>query len=216
MLLAATATVVVIAATVVVVIAAAVVVVVAAAVIAAAAQTVDFTVGRAENRAEAAAALRFCGGREHIQREADIFKITAGVTGHSGGGAGFRHAAAQRIDHHIHCAEQFYDSKQADGNIDCHRGTHGSVAVGYRDGITFAAIVVMMVTRVAAGREAQFRLQGNGLAFCNGEGAAVGIAAAIELVGGGGHVGFRGTKERYPQVIAVCGRNAADETAKWK
>ena len=193
------------------------VIVIAAAVVAAAvitAQTVDFTVGRAEHGAEAAAALGFCGGRKHIQREADIFKIAAGVTGHSSGGAGFRHAAPQRIDHHIHRAEQFYDGKQADGNIDRHRGTHGSIAVRYGDGITFAAVVVMMVAGVTAAiGESQFRLQGNGLAFCNGEGAAVGIAAAIELVGGGGHVGFCGTKEGHPQIVAVCSGDAADETA---
>ena len=113
-------------------------VVISAAVIAAAAQTVDLAVGRAEHGAEAAAAFRFCGGGEHIQREADIFKIAAGVTGHSGGGAGFRHAAAQRTHYHIHRAEQLYDGEQADGNIDRHRGTHGSVAVGNGDGVAFA------------------------------------------------------------------------------
>ena len=173
-------------------------VVISAAVIAAAAQTVDLAVGRAEHGAEAAAAFRFCGGGEHIQREADIFKIAAGVTGHSGGGAGFRHAAAQRTHHHIHRAEQFHDGEQADGNIDRHRGTHGSVAIGNGDGVAFAAAVVMVVAGVTAAvaaaaiRETQFRLQGNGLAFRNGEGAPVGIAAAVVQVGGGGHVGFRG------------------------
>ena len=72
----------------------------------------------------------------------------------------------------------------------------------------------MMVAGVTAAiGESELCLQGNGLAFCNGEGAAVGIAAAIELVGSSGHVGFRGTKEGHPQIIAVCGGDAADETA---
>lgn len=63
---------------------------------------------------------------------------------------------------------------------------------------------------------AQVRLQGNGLAFCNGEGATVGIAAAIELIGGSRDIGLCGTEQSYAQVIAVGSGDATDETTKWQ
>ena len=128
------------------------VVIVAIVPVAAAAQTIHFTVGGTEDRAKAAAGFRFCGGREHIQREPDVFKITAGVSGDSSIGTGFRHTSAQRIYHHIDGTEQFYDGEQTDGYIDCHRCAHSCVTVGYRDGVTFAAIVVMIMAGVTAGR----------------------------------------------------------------
>ena len=126
--------------------------------IAATAQRVDFTVRTAVNRAKAAAALRFCGRGEHIQREADVFEVSAGVPGNGGIGAGFRHASAQRVDHHIHGTEQFYDGEQTDGNIDRHRGTHGCVAIGYAATAAVAAIVVVMAGIAAGGRIPQVRL----------------------------------------------------------
>ena len=173
------------------VIAAATAMIVAIVSVTSAAQTVDLAVGRAEDGAKAAAALRFCGRRKHIQREADIFEVSAGVPGNSGIGAGFRHTSAQRIDYHIHSAEQFYDGEQTDGNIDCHRGTHGCIAVRNGNGVTFTAVVVMVMAGVAAvAGIPQICLQGNGLTFCNGEGAAAGIAAAVVQISSGGNVSF--------------------------
>ena len=169
------------------------VVIVAIVPVAAAAQTIHFTVGGTEDRAKAAAGFRFCGGGEHIQREADIFEVSAGVSGDSSIGTGFRHTSAQRIYYHIDGTEQFYDGEQTDGNVNRNRRTHGCIAIGYSDGITFAAIVVMVVAGVTATiRIAQICLQGNGFAFCNGEGAAVGIAAAVVQIGGSGDIGFCG------------------------
>ena len=196
------------------VIAAATAMIVAIVSVTSAAQTVDLAVGRTEDGAKAAAALRFCGRRKHIQREADIFEVSAGVPGNSGIGAGFRHTSAQRIDYHIHGAEQFYDGEQTDGNIDCHRGTHGCIAVRNGNGVTFTAVVVMVMAGVAAvAGIPQICLQGNGLTFCNGEGAAAGIAAAVVQISSGGNVSFCRAEQSYPQVVAVCGRDAADKAA---
>ena len=181
--------------------------------VAATAQTIDLAVRGTENRAKAAAGFWFCGRGEHIQREPDMFEVSAGVTGHSSVRTGFRHTSAQRLNNHIDGTEQFYDGEQTDGNVNRNRRTHGCIAIGYSDGITFAAIVVMVVAGVTATiRIAQICLQGNGFAFCNGEGAAVGIAAAVVQIGGSGDIGFRGTKQGHPQVITVGGRNAANET----
>ena len=192
------------------VIAAATAMIVAIVSVTSAAQTVDLTVGRAEDGAKAAAALRFCGRRKHIQREADIFEVSAGVPGNSGIGAGFRHTSAQRIDYHIHSA----DGEQTDGNIDCHRGTHGCIAVRNGNGVTFTAVVVMVMAGVAAvAGIPQVCLQGNGLTFCNGEGAAAGIAAAVVQISSGGNVSFCRAEQSYPQVVAVGGRDAANETS---
>ena len=141
------------------------------AAVAAASQAVDLTVGRTKDGTEPAAAFWFCGRRKHIQRETDIFEVSAGVTGNRGGGAGFRHASAQRIYHHIDSTEQFYDGKQANGNIDCNRCAHGSIAVRQGNGIAFAGRMMMVMAGIAAAAGiAQFCLQGNSLAFRNGKG----------------------------------------------
>ena len=113
----------------------------------------------------------------------------------------------------IDSAEQFYDGEQPDGNIDCHGCADGCISAREGDGVAFAVAVVVMVAGVAAGREAQFSLQSHGLAFCNGEGSSVGIAAAVIQVSGGGDIGFCGAEQSHPQVITVGGRNTADETA---
>ena len=161
--------------------------------VAATAQTIDLAVRGTENRAKAAAGFWFCGRGEHIQREPDMFEVSAGVTGHSSVRTGFRHTSSQRIDYHIDSTEQLYDGEQTDGNVNRNRRTHGCIAIGYSDGITFAAIVVMVVAGVTATiRIAQICLQGNGFAFCNGERAAVGIAAAVVQIGGSGDIGFCG------------------------
>ena len=161
--------------------------------VAATAQTIDLAVRGTENRAKAAAGFWFCGRGEHIQREPDMFEVSAGVTGHSSVRTGFRHTSAQRLNNHIDGTEQFYDGEQTDGNVNRNRRTHGCIAIGYSDGITFAAIVVMVVAGVTATiRIAQICLQGNRLAFRNSEGTAVGIAAAVIQVGGGGNICFCG------------------------
>lgn len=188
------------------------VVTIAVIVVAAAAHAIALAVGRTENRTKAAAGFWFCRGREHIQREANVFKVSAGVTGNGGVGAGFGHASAQRIDYHIYGAEQFYDGEQTDGNIDCHRSPHGCIAIGQGDGIAFAMVVVVAGVTAAAWI-AQVCLQGDCLAFCDSEGAAVGITAAVIQIGGSGDIGFCGAKQSYPQMITVSGRDAADETA---
>ena len=187
-------------------------VVITVIIVASAAQTVDLAVGRTEYRAKAAAASGFCGRRKHIQRETEIFKVTAGVTGNCRRSAGFRHTSAQRLNNHIDGTEQFYDGEQPNADIDCHRSTHGGISVGQSDGITFAVRMVMVVVVTATIRISQFSLQGDSLAFCNGKGTAVGIAAAIIQICGSRYIGFRGTKQGHPQVITVGGRNAANET----
>lgn len=170
-------------------------------------------VGIAEDRAEAAAGAGLCGRGKHIQREADIFEIAAGVIVCGCGGAGFRHAAAQRMDHHIHRTEQLHDGEQADGHIDCHRGTQGCIAAA--EGTAAVAAVMRTAGVAAAVWIAQLCCQSNGLAFRYHEGAAVGIAAG-ELVGGGGHIGFRGAKQGHPQVIHIGGMDVTDEATKWQ
>ena len=161
--------------------------------VAATAQTIDLAVRGTENRAKAAAGFWFCGRGEHIQREPDKFEVSAGVTGHSSVRTGFRHKSAQRLNNHIDGTEQFYDGEQTDGYIDCHRCAHSCVTVGYRDGVTFAAIVVMIMAGVTAGRRIpQVCLQGNCLSFCDSEGTTVGIAAAVIQVSSGGDIGFCG------------------------
>ena len=121
-----------------------------------------------------------------------MFEVSAGVTGHGGVGAGFGHASAQRIDYHIHGAEQFYNGEQTNGNIDCYGRAHGCVAVREGDGIAFAGVVMMMAGITTGGRITQICLQSNSLAFRNSEGAAVGIAAAVVQIGGSGHICFCG------------------------
>jgi len=76
--------------------------------------------------------------------------------------------------------------------------------------------MVVMAGIAAAAGIAQFCLQSHGFAFCYSEGTAVGIAAAVIQIGSGGDISFCGAKQRYPQVIAVGGRDTADETTKWQ
>ena len=142
----------------------------------------NLAVGRTKDRPKAAAVLRFSGRGKHIQWEADIFKVSAGVTGNSRIGTAFRHTSAQRIDNHIDGAEQFYDSEQPDGNIDSHRRAHCGIA------IVCAAARLWTARVTAGGGIAQFCLQCNCFAFCNGEGTAVGIAAAIIQICGSGDI----------------------------
>ena len=59
-----------------------------------------------------------------------MFKVTAGVTGDRCRSAGFRHTSAQRVDYHIDSAEQFYNGKQSDADIDCYGSAHGGISVG--------------------------------------------------------------------------------------
>ena len=131
------------------VIVAATVVIASVIFVASATQTVDLTIGRTIHRAEAAAALRFCGRGEHIQRELDVFEVAAGVTGNSSIGTGFRHTSAHGIDYHIDGTEQFYNGKQTDGYINSNGRTHGCISIGNSDGIAFAAVMMMAVAGIA-------------------------------------------------------------------
>ena len=71
----------------------------------------------------------------------------------------------------------------------------------------------MVVMTVAITGITQIGLESNGFAFSNGKGTAVGIAAAVIQVGGGGNIGFIRTKQGHPQVITVSSGDAADEAA---
>jgi hypothetical protein len=73
--------------------------------------------------------------------------------------------------------------------------------------------MVMVVVVTATVGISQFRLQGNRLAFSNGKGTAVRIAAAVIQICSGRYISFCGTKESHTQVITVCGRDTADEAA---
>ena len=154
---------------------------------------VYLAVGRTVCGAEAAAALRFCGRREHIHREADALEVTTGIAGGAGGAIVFRHTSAQRIYQHIYCAEQLYNSEQSDTYIDCHRSTHCGIP------LASAAAAVVWPTGITAGitrmagmtaRIAQLCLKGNGFAFCNNKWTAIRIAAAVVQVGGSGYIRF--------------------------
>lgn len=148
-------------------------------------------VRRTEDGSEAAAGFRLRRGGEDIQREADIFKARTRIGRICKGSAAFRQASAQRIYDHIHRAIEFYDGEKPDGHIHgngCAKGGIAGCGGGAAAGITAAGIAAAG----AAGRIAQLCRQRNRLALCNGKRPAVGIAAAKELIGYGGHVGFGG------------------------
>ena len=93
------------------------------------------------------------------------------------------------MNHNIDCAEQLYDGKQPDGNIDRNGCAEGGISVCLR-GFTAAGIAgVAGVAGVAgiAGREAQLCIERNRLALCKNEGASLGESIHI-LIGYGGNV----------------------------
>ena len=147
---------------------------------------IHIAVGRTENRAEATAGFRLCGGRENIQRESDIFKVSTGIAGTCQRGAGFRQTSSQGVYYDIYCAEQLYDGKQPDSDIDGDGRTQCGVCAA-------GMIAAAGITAAAAGtarRIPQFCRQSDRFAFCNGKRSAVGVAAANELVCSGCDVCF--------------------------
>ena len=166
-----------------------------AVIAAAAAKTIGLTIRRTENRAEATAAFRFCGRGEHIQRETDVFKITAGVSGDCSRSTGFRHTSAQRVYHHVYSTEQFYDGEKPDADIDCNRSPHSCITVRDCDNVTFAGRMMVVMTRITTvAWISQFGLQSHSFAFCNSEWTAVRITAAIIQISCCGYVCFCGAK----------------------
>lgn len=162
----------------------------------------------AENGPEAAAGFRLSRRGEHIQREADGFKVCTGVCCCGEGGAAFGHTSAQRVDYHIDCAEQFYNGKQSDRNIDSNRCTQCHITAA-------AAAVAITATGIAgtAGRIPQLCLQSDGFAFGNHKRSAAGVTTAVVQIGYGRDICFGGAKQRHPQIIHICGIDCTDETA---
>ena len=177
----------------------------------------DNAVRGTENRAKATAGLRCSGGRKHIHRETDIFKIRAGVARAANSCAAFRQASAKGIYHHVYGAVQFYDAEQTKRDIDSHRRAHCRIAAATA---TAAAIIAAAVAATAAATVAgaacgvsQVGRQRDCLAFCHNERSAVGVAAAVEKVGRCCNFGFCGAKQRHAHVVCVRSVDAANRAA---
>lgn len=139
-----------------------------------------------ENCAEATAGAGLSDRGEQIQGEADILEALAGIAVCCICRATLRHASAKRMNHNIDCAEQLYDGKQPDGNIDRNGCAEGGISVCLR-GFTATGIAGVAGVAGIAGREAQLCIERNRLALCKNEGASLGESIHI-LIGYGGNV----------------------------